>query len=108
LRERVADGEVVDATMVKHHALIDITKEVGERLKLTGPTCFQYKVSGGKIYLFEINARFGGGSIMTINNGFNMVQQVMYDCRQWSAPAVYNPQWGTKMRRVFKETYFYD
>ena len=43
--------------------------------------CFQYIVNtiSGKVYLIEINARFGGGCIVSLDAGFDMVGMILQE-----------------------------
>ena len=77
-RERVADGEVIDSRIKIDHRLIEISKTIGEKLKLKGPICMQYIISdkNSKPYLFEINARLGGGSSFSIEAGLDMIDMM--------------------------------
>lgn len=77
-RERVADGEVIDSRIKINTPLIETSKLIGEKLKLKGPICMQYIISNqdSRPYLFEINARFGGGSSFSIEAGLDMIDMI--------------------------------
>lgn len=77
-RERVADGEVIDSRIKNIDYLIQVSKVVGEKLRLKGPICMQYMISesDGCPYLFEINARLGGGSSFSIEAGLDMIDMI--------------------------------
>lgn len=109
LRIRVADGEVVDSRVQNFKELCSHTKIVGERLGLIGPICAQYIVQpDGKIYLFEINARFGGGSTLSIHAGFDMIDMIKkeYILKNNVCSSDYHINYGTYMRRFFKDVYW--
>lgn len=107
-RERVAGGEVVDSRTVNHEMLSDVTRIIGRRLAMTGPACFQYMVEKGTNhpYLFEINARFGGGSILSLEAGFDMIDMIRQE--YWLEKHPYHSPiaWGLYMRRVNREVFF--
>jgi len=109
IRLRVAAGEVVDSVTLDKPDLVKYTKEVGQKIGLRGPTCFQYVVNDeGQAYLIEINARFGGGSILSCQAGFNMVQMIKQEYINDTpiSPADFQPIFGLLMRRTFTEYYF--
>jgi carbamoyl-phosphate synthase large subunit len=112
-RERVAGGEVIDSRTVYNELLIDTTRIIGNRLSMTGPACFQYIIDKGtgKPYLFEINARFGGGNILSLEAGFNMIGTMRWE--YWNgfdlvfdAGYAKKISWGLLMRRVNREIFF--
>ncbi len=109
-RERVAGGEVIDSRIVYNKDLIDITHTIGSRLSMTGPACFQYIIERGtgKLFLFEINARLGGGNILSLEAGFDMIDMMRQE--YWLEEL--NPyhseiQWGLYMRRINREVFFH-
>ena len=77
-RIRVADGEVITSKTVEIPELQHLTKMVGEKLPLVGPTNMQW-IIGDKPYLIEINARFGGGSTLAIKAGLDTVSLIERD-----------------------------
>lgn len=115
-RLRVFDGEVISSAVVYEPRLTDLVKEVGEKLQLQGPTCFQFIMEDftHDIYLIEINARFGGGYTLTHAAGLDMismldkeyVQQLNYD---WNylvpADGVIKKKF-LRMERSFRDTFF--
>ena len=106
-RDRVAGGEVVDSTIVHKPELVRLCKDISVKLKFTGPTNFQFIIeeSSQKPYIIEINARFGGGCILSLEAGLDMIQFIKdeYFLNQPIHKWAYKP---LKMRRVFKETFF--
>ncbi len=75
-RDRVANGEVLDSTVRMDHTILAYTAAVGEKLRLVGPTCFQFIKSeedGNLPQLIEVNARFGGGAVLSLAAGLPMV-----------------------------------
>lgn len=112
-RDRVAGGEVVDSITVDDRHLIECTRHIGRSLGMTGPACFQYRydefAASGCPQLFEINARFGGGCILSMEAGLRMIDYIKceyYDDYPLYGEAPYKK--GLKMRRVFRETFFHE
>jgi carbamoyl-phosphate synthase large subunit len=79
-RIRVAAGEVISSATKDVQILRSITKEIGENLRLIGPCCFQYMIDkNDNPFLFEINARFGGGCTLSIHAGFDIPNLIKRD-----------------------------
>ena len=79
-RIRVANGEVLSSRTVEFKELQKITKLIGQKMKLKGPTCFQYIVGDdGKPYIMEINARFGGGALLSMHAGLPLIAMIKKD-----------------------------
>jgi carbamoyl-phosphate synthase large subunit len=106
-RIRVVGGEVLTSMTENNDELRDITRKIGGKLKLIGPTCFQYIVSD-RAYILEVNARFGGGSTLSVKSGFNMIKLIMRD--YFNIPYDYKPDsWKRNllMERCMRD-YFYE
>ena len=107
-RLRVGDGEVISSLTEDNSSLYQTTKRVGETLGLKGPACFQYILTEDKIYIIEINARFGGGVILSFQAGFDIIRLI--DCEYFGKKVSYIPNLWKKnllMERVNRE-YFYE
>ncbi len=115
-RLRVFDGEVISSAVDYQPKLSEITKEIGEKLQLQGPTCFQFIIERGtwRPYLIEINARFGGGYTLTHAAGLNMismldkeyVQQLNYDWNYLVPENGIIKKKFLRMERSFRDTFF--
>jgi len=116
LRERVAGGEVVNSTVVWDEDIAWLAGEVADKLDIIGPACVQIikEKETGHLYLIECNARFGGGSVLSIEAGMDMPS--MIEAEYSSGPTTFmnsrifmdrydNWKPGLKMRRYFSEVY---
>lgn len=78
-RDRVFDGEVISSSIVYDPILITIASKIGEHLQLVGPTVFQFILDENTYnpYLIEINSRFGGGTILSMQAGLNIEEYLI-------------------------------
>jgi predicted ATP-grasp superfamily ATP-dependent carboligase len=111
-RVEVQGGEVSRSTTLPRDSfdVVKITKEVGEQIGLVGPVCAQYIIDhySNKPYIMEINSRFGGGVILSLEAGFDQIQ-LLSD--EWidgkpCLPQLYDWKPNFSMTRYFQE-YFY-
>jgi carbamoyl-phosphate synthase large subunit len=108
-RTRVAGGEVVESRTVDMPLLERATSKVGRAIGLRGPVCMQYIIEpNGNFYLFEINARFGGGSTLSIEAGLDMIDMIKkeYIYGQELCASSYKIDHNMLMKRFFKDVYF--
>jgi hypothetical protein len=109
-RLRVAGGEVIESVTVDRPDLVSMTKEVGEALRLTGPTCFQFKGDvANSPRLIEVNARFGGGATLSIEAGLPMVDWV---CGEYLEGKTFpagsgRARQGVYMSRSYRDHYWF-
>lgn len=76
IRLRVANGEVLNSQTFESKFLHQTCRDIGEIIEYDGPACIQFikDKKTEKIYIMEINARFGGGCILSLKSGFNMIK----------------------------------
>lgn len=112
IRQRTAGGESVDTITVRENTLIDLTKKIGNKLNFIGPACFQFMIDENTqtAYCFEINARFGGACIASLEagwNALNWIKSEYYNNQTISEQNLDSIKWGLQMRRYFNETFNY-
>jgi carbamoyl-phosphate synthase large subunit len=107
LRQYVAGGEIVDGVTCNDKGLINLTAEIGKYLEFRGPICVQFiKQNDLHPYIIEANARFGGGCILSLEAGFDMVQFLICEyCNNEAVFPVSSWKIGVQMRRVFNEVF---
>jgi carbamoyl-phosphate synthase large subunit len=82
-REIIAGGEVLKSITFKkndilYNRLIKSIEIISDKIKFVGPICIQYIVDdSGKLWIMEINARFGGGVILSLQAGFNIIGMII-------------------------------
>lgn len=105
IRLQVAGGEVIKSQTVNEPGLISITEEIIRRSGLTGPLCIQFikEAETGKLFAIEVNPRFGGGVLASIEAGADMPFYLLNEylgnknkpCTDWQA--------GVLMMRAHRE-----
>jgi carbamoyl-phosphate synthase large subunit len=83
VRERliVQGGEVSKSVTINKSSdiytnCINCINKISSHLKLNGPFCFQFIEKDGDIFIMEVNARFGGGVILSLESGFNIIDLI--------------------------------
>ena len=109
-RLEVQGGEVSKSITLNRNAfdVVEITKKVGEKFGLVGPTCCQYIIDNNQAFIMEINARFGGGVILSLEAGFNMVDLLKkeYINNRNCSPIKYDWKTNFSMVRYFQEHFY--
>lgn len=106
-RLRTAGGEVISSITLYNEKIYQACKLIGEKLKLEGPTCFQFIIEDDEPKILEINSRFGGGCILSIESGLDMISLIKKD--YFELDFFYRPlSWKKNllMERYFSETFF--
>jgi carbamoyl-phosphate synthase large subunit len=110
-RIEVSGGEVSRSITLPRDAYgaLTLTKMVGEEIGLVGPICAQYIIEDNKPYIMEVNARFGGGVILSLEAGFDQIQLLKEErvLGEEIVPMEYDWKEGFGMTRYFQE-YFYE
>ncbi len=79
IRTSVSSGESTIATIVNDDEIVEQTKLILSKFDLIGPLTLQFINSGNDLYFLEINPRFGGGVIASIEAGFNIPKIMLQD-----------------------------
>jgi carbamoyl-phosphate synthase large subunit len=107
-RLEVQGGEVSRSITLERstYGVVELTKQVGQDIGLVGPICAQYIVDGdNRAYIMEINARFGGGVILSLEAGFDQVQLLKDEWVDNKVIVLNEHKWqvGLAMTRYFQE-----
>lgn len=105
IRLEVRSGEVATAITDKNESIIELSEKILKSGKFKGPVCLQFieEESTGKIYIVEINPRFGGGVINSIEAGANMPEYVIKEYLNEEISPPEEIQWNLKMLRADRE-----
>ena len=107
LRIETLNGEVVETKTIDHPTINQMCNKILKILKFLGPVTIQFIECNysNKIYLMEINPRFGGGVIASIEAGFNipeiMLQELMDNFKYKSKKIKH-----VTMKRYYKEVFY--
>ena len=110
-RERVktAGGEVVITRTLRDKEIEDLSEKIIYTLELQGPISIQFIKSkkDNKLWLMEINPRFGGGVIASIEAGHNIPKMLISDILDYDVKKSIS---NTKliMKRYFDEIFYED
>ena len=107
-RNVVLGGEITEGITVNDPDIIETSKYIITQLKLIGPITIQMIRSklDNKLYIIEINPRFGGGAPLSIKAGANIPLYLLKDYLNIKNNQYYNYKNDIGMKRFFKE-YFY-
>jgi carbamoyl-phosphate synthase large subunit len=108
-RLEVTSGEATKTITVRDTEIIEMSKEILIRGSFLGPITIQFIRDNitSITYIMEINPRFGGGVLASIEAGADSTQVLIDELL--SLPIAENNEWKENliMTRSFRETYFY-
>jgi carbamoyl-phosphate synthase large subunit len=106
-RLRTLGGESVETETLHDVEIYERTLEVIDKLHLVGPLTIQFLREDvtQELYLLEVNPRFGGGVIASIEAGFNFPRMMLEEC-MGQEPTITLRGKRLKMIRYFKEVFY--
>lgn len=110
VRLEVQGGEVSKSIVSQETSILYCASEVGKILGLQGPNCIQFikEKDTNKIYIMEVNARFGGGVILSLAAGLPMVEWLLQDVNCELYTDSYEIKDKLIMSRYFSESFYYE
>jgi len=79
IRTSVTAGESTTAMVINDEEILNQTKLILSRFKLMGPICLQFIRKNNELFFMELNPRFGGGVIASIEAGFNTPKIILQE-----------------------------
>ncbi|TSC95210.1 MAG: carbamoyl-phosphate synthase large subunit [Parcubacteria group bacterium Licking1014_1] len=105
MRIKIDSGISVKAKTVFNKEIIDYCEKITEKLKLFGPSCIQCIKNKKGIYFLEINARFGGGSILSIKSDPAIISNLIKIAKREKPIKSKGFKDGFQMLRYYSEIY---
>jgi carbamoyl-phosphate synthase large subunit len=106
-RLEVFNGEVVKSSTVKDDEIIGWSERILQAAEFEGPITLQFLREKGtrQLYIMEINPRFGGGVINSIEAGFDIPLLLLQEYMGIPVSVVKNWRENLVMIRTFKEIF---
>lgn len=109
-RKRLAiiGGESTLTSIDLDKDIISLSKKIVRKAQLKGPITIQYlkEINSNKSYVMDINPRFGGGVILSIEAGLNIPYYILCDYLKIKYDTQINIKNNLIMSRYFKEEFF--
>ncbi|MGC8823924.1 MAG: ATP-grasp domain-containing protein [Bacteroidales bacterium] len=106
-RIEVFNGEVIKSVTVRDEEILSCSEKILMSAPFEGPITLQYlrERKTGKLYIMEINPRFGGGVINSIEAGFDIPLLLLQEYMHIPVKPIANWQENLVMMRTFKEIF---
>lgn len=107
VRLATSGGESVISSMLKDDEISDVCYSLISKLGLRGPITIQFirRHSDSKLFLMEVNPRFGGGVPLSIEAGYNFPKTMLEEILGRQVSPLGNTR-ILSMKRYYKEAYF--
>jgi|GEM_PF-2401448 len=114
-RVSVQGGEVVQSITISRKDVLynkfgQFISEWFKKIKAVGPYCIQFIEKDNNIYIIEANARFGGGVILSLEAGFDIIELILSEYLYNTKIEQQLPIWkeNFSMTRYFSEHFYND
>jgi len=108
IRLETVGGEVIRSMTIYDKKMIEISRLLIEKAKLTGPINIQFikDLSTNELYVMEVNPRLGGGVVLSIHAGANIPGMMINEYLNYPNAECLNWKQNILMTRYFKEVIF--
>ncbi len=108
-RLEVSAGESTRSITVKDIEIVDLSKRVLTLAAFRGPITLQFlrEKGTGRLFIMEINPRFGGGVLTSIKAGADSTLMILKEYLKLPVELVLNWQENLIMTRAFREYYYH-
>jgi len=104
IRENITDGESTKTKIVIDNEIVKTSREICTKLNLKGPITLQFIRFKKKLFFLEINPRFGGGAIASIEAGLDIPTLMIKDYFNLSIKKLSKYK-NLVMTRSYRETF---
>jgi len=106
-RIEIAEGEVTKSVTVRDNEIIELANKILIRCKCVGPLTMQVirEEKTGKLFVLEINPRFGGGVLVSIEAGANIPSMILKDYFGICNTPVSDWKENVLMARAYREVF---
>lgn len=104
-RLEVTSGEVTKSVTVRDNEIISLTFKILKTESFIGPITIQFirELESRRLFVIEINTRFGGGVILSIEAGVDIFSILLKDYFDISNKPVYDWKENLLMTRAYRE-----
>lgn len=106
-RIEVFNGEVIKSITVRDEEILSYSQRILSEASFEGPITLQFlrERNSGKLYVMEINPRFGGGVINSIEAGFDIPLLLLQEYLHLPVAPINSWKENLVMIRTFKEIF---
>jgi carbamoyl-phosphate synthase large subunit len=109
LRMEVTSGEATKSITIKDKEITNLSKHIISLIDFQGPITLQFlrEKETNKLYIMEINPRFGGGVITSIKAGADSCLMVLNEYLNKPLEEINNWEENLIMTRAFREFFYH-
>ncbi len=104
IRSQITGGESTTATIVRDSEILELTEKITNSLELIGPITLQFMREKDRLFFMELNPRFGGGVIASIEAGFDIPRLMITDYLGMTLPLLHHYD-QLIMTRYYREVF---
>ena len=108
-RMEVTSGEATKSITIKDEEIINLSKQIISLINFQGPITLQFlrEKTTNKLYIMEINPRYGGGVITSLKAGADSTMMVLNEYLNKPLQEINNWEENLIMTRAFREFFYH-